>query len=103
MNDTKVTISLVYCIAFILILTFRKDENVIFSILGITILIALSLQKLNYLHVMLLTCLFGIVENVCVYYGLWKYDTKKQMPYVPLWIYLAWMASIIYIIIMTRH
>lgn len=103
MNNAKILLSLLYCIAFILILVFRKDETAIVSILVITIATVLSLQKLNYFHVIVLTILFGVVENVCVSYGLWKYNTKNPMPLVPVWIYLAWMASIMYIIVITRR
>lgn len=88
-----------YLAALLLIIYFRQDENIIFAILTVTVLGALALHKVAIIPVIILTLLFAIVENVCVYYGLWKYSKRyTKMPYVPLWLYLAWAAAIIFIL-----
>ena len=88
-----------YLIALLLIIYFRKEENIIFAILTVTMIGALALHKVAIIPVIILTILFCIVENICVSYGLWNYNKKyTKMPYVPLWLYLAWAASIVFIL-----
>ena len=98
MKTSNIKFLLLYFLAFLIIISYRKDEIIIFSVLLATIIIALSQYNVRMIPVILLTVLFTIVENISVHYGLWKYNTKNPMPYVPVWLYLAWMASIIFII-----
>ena len=90
--------NLTYLIAFILLIYFRKSDTAITFILIITSIIILYRYKINLYWVIILTLLFTTVENICVYYGMWKYNSKYLFPYVPLWLYLAWMLSIIFIV-----
>jgi len=88
-----------YLLALLLIIYFRKDENILFAILTVTVIGAIALHKVAVIPVIILTLLFAIVENICVYYGLWKYNKKyTKMPHAPLWIYLAWAAVIVFIL-----
>ena len=96
--DTAI-ILLTYLIGLVLIIIFRKDEFAILAILSTVLLIVFCLYKTHWTAVIILTIVFTLVENLCVYYGLWQYNnTKYPMPYVPLWLYLAWLLSIIFII-----
>lgn len=101
MTQEQLFLLLLYLFAFLLILYFRKNEWYILAILSVVFVIVLLLfsKKLNWKVVILLTLLFCIVENISVYYGLWTYNrTKYPLPYVPLWLYLAWCLSIILIV-----
>ena len=88
-----------YMIAFIFILYFRKSEwNILFIICSLLLIVLYLYRDIRVKLVILLTILFGIVENICVYYKLWKYNAKYLVPYVPLWLYGAWALSIIFIL-----
>ena len=98
--DTAIML-LTYLIGLILIIIFRRDEFAILAIVSTVFIIVLSLYEVRWPAVIILTIVFTTVENICVYYGLWNYNnTKYPMPYVPIWLYLAWLLSIIFIIIM---
>lgn len=68
-----------------------------------TFVIVAMFYNVNLQLVFIFTLLFGLVENICVYYKLWKYNTKYPMPYVPPWIYIAWALSIMFILIVVKR
>ncbi len=98
MEQNTIILLLTYATVFCLVVYFRKYEWFLISILSLTCIIAVYLTRINISILFLLTFLFAVVENICVYYGMWKYTTQYAMPYVPIWIYLAWAVSIIFIV-----
>jgi hypothetical protein len=98
MNNQDIILLLVYAIGFILVLYSRSNEWLVLCVLAtVAAIVIIMLPQTNWKRVILLTILFGTVENICVYYGLWKYNVKYPMPFVPLWLYIAWFLSIIFI------
>ena len=99
MQQDSIYLILLYVVTLFLIIYFRRDEWMILSVLSVALVSAILLYKINILAVFIITLLFAIVENICAYYGIWKYNNAKSlMPYVPLWVYFAWALSIIFII-----
>lgn len=101
MKQELLPFSLLYLIGFLLVLYCRKNELLVLGVLFMVFVIVAVFysKRLNWTYVLLLTALFCAVENICVYYGLWTYNrTKYPMPYVPIWLYLAWCLSIIFIL-----
>lgn len=96
-NDT-IGLLLLYLFTLFLILYFRKQEAIMIALLAIICIVAGLLFQINIVSLLVLTTLFVIVENICVYYNLWKYTTKYPMPYAAVWIYLCWFLAIIFII-----
>jgi hypothetical protein len=103
MEQNTIFLLTLYAVAFFFIIFFRKSEWILICILGFTCIFALYLTNVNIKLLVPLTILFSIVENICVYYGMWKYNTKYNIPLVPVWIYLAWFASIIFIMYLTNQ
>lgn len=102
MKQDLLSLAFVYLIGFLLVLYFRKEEWYILAILLVVFVYVLYFffDKIKWHSVLLLTLLFCSVENICVYYGLWTYNrTKYPMPFVPVWLYLAWCLSIIFIVL----
>jgi hypothetical protein len=103
MKYDNIFFAILYLISFLLLLYFRENEWNILAILIILLFIVLYMYSdINLTLVLLFTALFCTVENICVYYKLWKYNCKYPMPYVPLWLYLAWALSIIFILRVTK-
>jgi hypothetical protein len=103
MEYSTALFALLYLISFILLLYFRENEWNILVILLVLLLTVLYLYNdIDLKLILLFTVLFCTVENICVYYQLWKYNCKYPMPYVPLWLYLAWALSIIFILRITK-
>lgn len=99
--DTKtIFFMLLYMISFILIIYIRKNEWHILTVLVITFIIVMIIYpKINLKMPIIMTLLFGIVENICVHYGIWKYqNVNYPLPYIPTWVYFAWFLSIIFIV-----
>ena len=88
----------IYLFAFILLIYFRYSDIAITTILIITSIIILYRYNIYLYWIIILTILFTTIENICVYYGLWKYNSKYLFPFVPIWLYFAWMLSIIFIV-----
>ena len=101
MEQNTILLLTLYAIAFFFIIFFRKREWILICILAFTCIIALYFTNVNITLLILLTILFTVVENICVYYGLWKYNTRNPIPFIPIWIYLAWFASIVLIMHLT--
>lgn len=102
MEQNTILLLTLYAIAFFFIIFFRKREWILIGILTFTSIAALYWTNVNIKLSILLTILFTVVENICVYYGLWKYNTRYPMPFIPIWIYLAWFASIVFIMHATQ-
>jgi uncharacterized membrane protein YoaT (DUF817 family) len=98
MEQKTIILLALYATVFFFVIYFRKYEWFLISILSLTCIIAVYLTNINIPILLLLTLLFAVVENICVYYGMWKYNTQYAMPFVPVWIYLAWAVSIIFIV-----
>jgi DMSO reductase anchor subunit len=89
---------LLYAVSLALIIVFRNDETKIMLTLGLASIIATASFDLNIAPIIIMTILFFAVENICVYYGLWKYNTKRPMPFTPAWLFFAWYLAIIFIL-----
>ena len=103
MEQNTVILLVLYAIAFFFIIFFRKREWILIGILAFTCIAAIYLTNVNILLLIPLTILFSTIENICVYYTMLKYNTKYPMPFVPVWIYLAWFASIAFIMYVTER
>jgi uncharacterized membrane protein YoaT (DUF817 family) len=98
MKPDSLYLLLLYLSALVLIIYFRRDEWMMLAVLATAFLIAVTLYKVNVLAVLIIAVFFFTVENICAYYGLWKYNnTKFPMPYVPVWVYFAWALSVVFI------
>ncbi len=81
----------------------------ILGVLSTAFVLALLLFKVNVLVVLVLATFFVIIENICVSYGLWKYNNTKKykafipyVPNIPIWLYFAWALSIVFVIKMVE-
>jgi hypothetical protein len=98
MKTDSITLILLYAVTLVLVLLFRNDDIKLILVLGFASIIASILFEFNMALVVIATICFIVIENLCVYYGLWKYNTKLPAPFAPIWIYFAWYMSIIFII-----
>jgi hypothetical protein len=100
MSQKELLFIFLYLIVFIIVILVRKNEWHILFVLFITLLVVIMMfPEIKWKIPIIMTIIFCTIENICVYYGLWKYQNFTYgAPYVPIWLYLAWLLSILFIV-----